>query len=75
MTHMETPVHHITQRELAIRWNKAVGTIERYRADGKGPQYLKIGGQVIYRIEDIEAFEQSCLRGMAHVLGIMSTKA
>jgi len=69
---METTVRHITQRELAIRWNKSEGTIERYRADGKGPQYLKIGGRTMYRIEDIEAFEQSCLRGIAHVLGIMS---
>ena len=69
---MENTFRHITQRELAIRWNKAESTIERYRADGKGPQYLKIGGQVIYRIQDIEAFEQSCLRGIAHVFGIMS---
>jgi predicted DNA-binding transcriptional regulator AlpA len=69
---MENTVRHITQRELAIRWNKSEGTIERYRADGKGPQYLKIGGRTMYRIEDIEAFEQSCLRGIAHIQGIMS---
>jgi hypothetical protein len=69
---MEKTVRHITQQELAIRWNKSKGTIERYRADGKGPQYLRIGGRVIYRIEDIEVFEQSCLRGVAHVFGIIA---
>jgi hypothetical protein len=53
----------------ALVWDR---TIERYRADGKGPQYLKIGGRVMYRIEDIEEFERSCLRGIAHILGIMS---
>jgi hypothetical protein len=69
---MENTFRHITQRELAIRWNRAEATIERYRADGKGPQFLKIGGRVMYRIEDIEAFEQSCLSGIANVLGILS---
>ncbi len=69
---MEKTVRHITQQELAIRWNKSKGTIERYRSDGKGPQFLKIGGRVMYRIEDIEAFEQLCLCGIANVLGILS---
>jgi hypothetical protein len=34
--------------------------------------YLKISGQVIYRIQGIEAFEQSFLREIAHSLGILS---
>ena len=34
---------HLTQRELADRWNKSEATIERYRSDGVGPKYLKIG--------------------------------
>lgn len=52
---------HLTQRELADRWNKSEATIERYRSDGVGPMYLKIGGKVMYRIEDIEQFELDCL--------------
>ena len=35
---------HLTQRELADRWNKSEATIERYRSDGVGPRFLKIGG-------------------------------
>jgi hypothetical protein len=58
---METKVRHLTQRELADRWNKSEATIERYRSDGVGPMYLKIGGKVMYRIEDIEQFERACL--------------
>jgi hypothetical protein len=27
-----------------------------------GPVYLKIGGRVIYRLEDIEAFEKASIR-------------
>jgi predicted DNA-binding transcriptional regulator AlpA len=52
---------HLTQRELAARWSKSEATIERYRSDGVGPQYLKIGGKVLYRHEDIERFELECL--------------
>ena len=50
-------VKHLTQNDLANRWNKSVHTIERYRCDGTGPVYLKIGGKVMYRLIDIEAFE------------------
>jgi predicted DNA-binding transcriptional regulator AlpA len=52
---------HLTQRELAQRWNKSEATLERYRSDGVGPRFLKIGGKVMYRIQDIEQFEHECL--------------
>jgi hypothetical protein len=32
-------------------------TLERWRFHGTGPSYLKVGGRVLYRIVDIEAFE------------------
>jgi DNA-binding transcriptional regulator YhcF (GntR family) len=28
---------------------------------GEGPQYLKIVGKVLYRLKDIEAYEEACL--------------
>jgi len=28
---------------------------------GDGPQYLKIVGKVLYRLKDIEAYEEACL--------------
>lgn len=54
---MTDSVKHLTQNDLANRWNKSVHTIERYRCDGVGPIYLKIGGKVMYRLVDIEKFE------------------
>ncbi|MCK4135708.1 DNA-binding protein (plasmid) [Ralstonia solanacearum] len=48
---------HLTQRDLALRWGKAEATIARYRSDGVGPRFLKIGGAVLYRQEDVERFE------------------
>ena len=52
---------HLTQRDLARRWNKSEGTLERFRSEGIGPRFLKLGGTVRYRLEDIEAYERDCL--------------
>ncbi|GLS88932.1 hypothetical protein GCM10010873_39060 [Cypionkella aquatica] len=47
----------LNQTELAARWKISPRTLERWRWIGDGPRFLKIGGRVIYRIEDVEAFE------------------
>ncbi len=48
---------HITQAELARRWSISPRTLERWRWIGEGPRFLKIGGRVIYSLDEIEAFE------------------
>lgn len=53
---------HLNQRELADRWDVCEGTLERWRSDGIGPVFMKIQGRVLYRTEDIEAFESDSLR-------------
>ena len=53
---------HLNQIELADRWNISHRTLERWRWTGEGPRYLKIGGRVVYRLEDIEAYEARQLR-------------
>ena len=55
-------VRHLHQAELARRWNISPRTLERRRWLGQGPAYLKIGGRVVYRVEDVEAFEAAQLR-------------
>lgn len=52
----------LNQKELARRWGLSHRTLERWRGVGQGPQYLKLGGRVLYRLADIEAFEQSQLQ-------------
>lgn len=66
MTTEQLNIRHLTQRELAKRWNKSEGTIERYRIDGTGPRFLKIGGRCLYRLEDVEAYERACLYDSAY---------
>ena len=51
------PIRHLTQIELSERWTVSPRTLERWRWLGQGPRFLKIGGRVVYRIEDIEAYE------------------
>ena len=52
---------HLNQKQLASRWSVSEATLERWRCDGIGPLFLKLLGQVRYRMVDIEAFEESCL--------------
>jgi hypothetical protein len=53
---------HLDQVELARRWKLSPRTLERWRWLGQPPRFLKIGGRVVYRLEDIEAFEAEQLR-------------
>ncbi|MFD1508618.1 helix-turn-helix transcriptional regulator [Lacimonas salitolerans] len=52
----------LNQTELAARWKISPRTLERWRWVGECPHYLKIGGRVIYRMEDVEAYEREILR-------------
>ncbi|WP_458094207.1 helix-turn-helix transcriptional regulator [Roseomonas sp. WA12] len=45
------------QIELARRWRISPRTLERWRWIGQGPAYLKLGGSVAYRLEDVLAYE------------------
>jgi hypothetical protein len=55
-------IKHLNQRQLADRWDLSEATLERWRSEGIGPVFLKLQGQVRYRIEDIEAYEIDSLR-------------
>lgn len=47
----------LNQHELSKRWKLSPRTLERWRWLGTGPRYHKIGGRVVYRLSDIEEFE------------------
>ena len=53
---------HLDQHELSTRWRLSERTLERWRFTGEGPQFIKLGGRVVYRLEDIEAFELRQIR-------------
>lgn len=47
----------LTQPELARRWRLSGRTLEKWRWTKQGPAHVKLGGRVVYRLADIEAFE------------------
>lgn len=57
---------HLNQVELSRRWKLSPRTLERWRWLGQGPRYLKVGGRVVYRLEDIEEFEALQLHDVEH---------
>ena len=48
-----------TEQMLALRWHCSTSRLQRWRADQKGPAYLKIGGKVLYRLEDLRQYEKA----------------
>ena len=55
-------IRHLTQIQLADRWRMSERTLERWRWLGQGPRFMKLGGRVAYRVQDVEAFEAEQLR-------------
>lgn len=49
----------LTEQMLALRWHCSTSRLQRWRADRKGPAYLKIGGKVLYRLEDVREYERA----------------
>ncbi|MDR0807987.1 MAG: ATP-binding protein [Gemmobacter sp.] len=45
---------HLSQIELAARWNISHRTLERWRWTDEGPNFIKLGGRVIKRFDSPE---------------------
>jgi hypothetical protein len=57
---MTTPEQLMTQEELAFRWKISEATLERDRSLKQGCRYLKLGGLIRYRIQDVLDYEEAC---------------
>lgn len=55
-------MQYLTTTELAARWSIAENTIRRWRTEGSGPNFIKLGNgirsAVRYKLSDIEEYEQ-----------------
>ena len=47
----------LTQDDLARRWRMTARSLERWRSQGTGPKWMKIGGLARYRLEDVLQYE------------------
>jgi hypothetical protein len=54
-------VQHLEQKTLAERWRLSPRTLEQWRWQGRGPRFLKLGGRVVYPLNEVETFEAAHL--------------
>jgi hypothetical protein len=54
-------VQHLEQKELAERWRMSPRTLEQWRWQERGPRFLKLGGRVVYPVNEVENFEAAHL--------------
>jgi hypothetical protein len=52
-------IQHLTQTDLARRWRISPRTLERWRYLRFGPNYVKVGGRIVYLLADVEAYENA----------------
>lgn len=50
-----------TEQQLCKLWSITLDTLRKWRLTGYGPIYIKVGGAVRYRPEDVRAFEQQTM--------------
>lgn len=58
---MTQAVKMLTPKALAERWDNShkVGTLANWRAQKKGPPYIKRGAKVLYPLEQLVAWENA----------------
>jgi predicted DNA-binding transcriptional regulator AlpA len=64
---MSTTLNGVPQRYLrtpeASRFvGLSIRTLEKHRIYGTGPRYSKLGGRVVYRVEDLQAWVDSAAK-------------
>ena len=55
----------LRERDLADRWQTSQRTLQRWRSERTGPPFMRIGGAIRYRLDDIESYEERMRRGIA----------
>jgi hypothetical protein len=67
---VDNSIRHLHQIDVARRWCLSPKTLERWRWLRIGPRFMKIGGRVVYRIEDIESYETMRQPETAETVGV-----
>lgn len=56
-TDLPQPIY-LCQELVSRRWGISTRTLEGWRYRNQGPNFVRIGGRVRYRLSDIEDFER-----------------
>lgn len=49
---------YLTSAQLAERWQSDTGTLANMRSQGRGPDYTKPAGRILYDIHDVLRYEE-----------------
>lgn len=63
---------NLTAKELAERWGIRPPTLRQWRWNDRGPKFFKAGGRVLYKILEVEKFEEKSLRDNTTISDDMS---
>jgi hypothetical protein len=47
---------HLTEKQLAEAWNMSIRTLQRWRLEGKGPAFVRLGRSIRYPKDLAENF-------------------
>tara|TARA_R100001510_G_scaffold14483_1_gene11757 strand:+ start:2295 stop:2498 length:204 start_codon:yes stop_codon:yes gene_type:complete len=50
---------YLTANELAERWRVTTLTVQKWRGEGKPPNFYKINGTILYKLAEIEDLEKA----------------
>ena len=58
-TVLGVPPRYLRTPEASRFVGLSIRTLEKHRIYGTGPRYLKLGGRVVYRVEDLQSWAES----------------
>ena len=61
----------LNEIELAARWGMSPKTLQRWRAQNVGPEYLKLGKKIMYPLADVEDYEKLIRSNFADIEEIL----
>jgi predicted DNA-binding transcriptional regulator AlpA len=64
------PQRYLRTPEAATFVGLSIRTLEKHRIYGTGPRYSKLGGRVVYRLEDLQAWVDSGIKASTSDPGI-----
>ncbi|MGH7089447.1 MAG: helix-turn-helix transcriptional regulator [Stellaceae bacterium] len=64
------PPRYLRTPEAARFVGLSIRTLEKHRIYGTGPRYSKLGGRVVYRLEDLQAWVDSAVKASTSDRGI-----
>jgi hypothetical protein len=73
-TPTDPPQCYLRTREAARFVGLCIGTLEKHRIYGTGPRYSKLGGRVVYSVEDLQTWVESGTKSSTSDPGVATVR-